>query len=393
MCDGAEKLFNGFNSKALELVQAAKSRGIPIASAKQQMQAFHADLCKELSKDIFKGCAELDTNNAKQDLIKQRLGTLEDRLRGFQIIDKPQPTKVATSNAFDQRVGEIFGNAVLAEDVAAKLRGLGEASTDEEKLATYHALQALKGTQIRLEPTDKSPMAQVIRAASYPAGRDIPHFDDLFFQLRDAFGEKVNRTSDGKIVIKGDAEKQIILENRHPSLGGKVTVYFGEQKQGGMWNDNVEEMVKAFLKTNKGAEYPSLEPEKSVAERVIGSTKKSSFVAKGIFEQIKGGLPQPQSHFEEIGASYKIRWGDVWIVAERAQDKDSRVWNIKSLTGDELVSRVSIKNLQEELERVKKGALAVTAIELSGEQYAEEVSARSKLLQKELQQTHSEKLA
>lgn len=395
VCAGAERLFKTFNEKAPELLQAAQSGDIPIASAMKQMQAFHADLCQELSKDIFKGCAKLDTNNAKEELIKKRLSELEERLQNFRITAKEQPTEVATSSAFDQRVEEIFGNAVLAQDVAAKLRGLSEASTREDKLATYHVLQELKGTPIRLEPTDNSPMAQVIRAASYPAGRDIPHFDDLFFQLRDAFGESVNRTSDGKIVIKGDTEKQIILENRHPSLGGKVTVYFGDQKQGGMWNDKVEEMVKAFLKTNRGAEYPSLEPEKSVTERVIGSTKKSSFVAKGIFERIKDDLPQ--NHFEKIESSkiescYKIRWGDVWILAERAQEKDSRVWNIKSITGDELVSGVSIKNLKEELERVKRGALAVTAIDLSDEQYAKEVSAPSKLLQQELQKGHSENL-
>jgi hypothetical protein len=133
-------------------------------------------------------------------------------------------------------------------------------------------LQAnLGGVPVSYIHTDPSLLSQAIKRASIPAGREIPHFDDLFEQIG-GFIEDAEDPSSVILRIKYDeitirvGDKTLRLKNRHPELGGKVTVFYGNDQKGAMWNDEALKLVQEFLRKQ---ELPELEKAPPVTNRVI----------------------------------------------------------------------------------------------------------------------------
>jgi hypothetical protein len=131
--------------------------------------------------------------------------------------------------------------------------------------------QHFPGASARYSATDPSLLSQAIKRASIPADRKIPHFDDLLEQIGGFIGDAQDSSS---VILKinGDeititaGDQTLRLKNRHPALGGKVTVFYGEEQKGSMWNDDALKLVQQFLSTQA---FPVLRQAPPVTNRVI----------------------------------------------------------------------------------------------------------------------------
>jgi hypothetical protein len=174
-------------------------------------------------------------------------------------------------------------------------------------------------------------------------------------KLKDQFPKAGIQMCGDKIVISGKDGNEITLENRHPR-GGKVTVSFGDEIKGGMWNDKVEEMVAAFVRAG-GTKYPTLEREPPVTERVIGSTVS---LAKRAERVLKEHFSANKLEGEQL--QWGIKLGDVSIRVSPVTMGDARLWNIKTEQGLQLAQNIPIRDLLKELTRMKSVAVEVTSI-------------------------------
>ena len=191
------------------------------------------------------------------------------------------------------------------------------------------------GKEVTYDPTDKSPLSRAVKTASIPAGREIPHFQDLFHQLQEKFPDaditKQSAKEGGAILIKKD-DRTISLTQRHKGLGGKVTISYGETEQGGMWNDKVERVVEVFL--NK-SEFPSLKAEEPATNRIIEKIEPSQTVVRNIMTTLpnSGYTVSPS---KALGAKadkltgYEIEKDGVTLYVRRVRQGDSRFFHVFS---------------------------------------------------------------
>ena len=353
LCEKADELFKQCNARIEEQLGSAARQTIPVGDAKAQTAAFHQHLCQLLSLDkIVEACKGVETNDGRKEALEKYSKKLSTQIENFTIT---RPSGVDKSGAFEGRINEIFGKVDLEPRATAALREVFNGSVDsdaidfnkESHLEAYNALQSIRGAQVTLPADDNSVMAQVIRQASMPANRDIPHFDDLFAQLQEKFEDaKIKREGD-KIVITGEGEKSITIQKNAHLSGGRVSVQFGEKHIGHMWNDKVEEMVGAFLQ-NKGKTYPTLEAEPPAVQRVIGSVVGSLSIAEQAFRDVK-----KRENIVDKSERLQIKIGTVWVCAFRQNSGDTRSWQLTAgSTGAVLAENIQVKDLKQALDRI-----------------------------------------
>ena len=191
------------------------------------------------------------------------------------------------------------------------------------------------GKEVTYDPTDTSPLSKAVKTASIPAGREIPHFQDLFHQLKERFPDaditKQPAKQGGAILITKD-DKTISLTQRYKDLGGKVTISYGQDEQGGMWNDKVERVVEVFL---KDSDYPSLKTEEPATKRIIQKIEPSQRVVKNVMTSLKeSGYTVSSS--KQLGnktdklTGYEIEKDGVTLYVRRVRQGDSRFFHVFS---------------------------------------------------------------
>lgn len=239
------------------------------------------------------------------------------------------------------RYSSFFENQKVSKAVEEALDALPAEPTEYQKNKAVKVIQKeLLGFIVTLNPDVNSPIAEVIKRASIPQNREIPHFKDLYLQLKNSFPKECS-LSDGKIIITSKGGSLITLENRHGQHGGKVTVFFGENRQGGMWNDKVEEVVRAFINNNS---YPQLERARVETQRVVATTKSSQQEARELYKELKNELADTE--FGHCGAKWRIKVGDSVIYAKRQGKADSRKWEILNEMDQKIAEEVAIKDLK-----------------------------------------------
>jgi hypothetical protein len=249
--------------------------------------------------------------------------------------DRPEISPVSPQNqAGADQVGNTlssyFGETVLSEDAKS---ALDSCTVKREYMRALR--EHCSGLAVTYDPAVTTPLSQAIKAVSIPNGREIPHFSDLYHQLKDAspnanISISTNEPNKGAIIIQ-QGDKSICLVKRH-ALGGKVTIFFGEQEKGGMWNDKVGAVVLAFLASG---DYPGLKAEQVATARVIQDTPASSTVVEATMSDLsKSGYTVGNS--EILGEAnlnlrgYKVTKDGVTLYVRRVKSGDHRFFNVYS---------------------------------------------------------------
>jgi hypothetical protein len=267
-----------------------------------------------------------------------------------------QENSSETAQAAEGAFAKYFGDRGLSSEVEQTLSALTSESTETEKKQAVKLVQKeLKHVDVTLEPGDASPVAEVIKRASIPAGRDIPHFDDLYRQLSEKFPKaniELRNENGSEYIAITKGHHTIFLENRHKQLGGKVTVYFQQKvngqwedvEQGGMWNDKVEAVVEKFLSSRTG-EYPRLKSETASSHRIVDKVLTADQAAKALFSE----LENESSVKLELRAGGKMTVGATTIFVRREVAGDSRMWKILDADKNVLAEGIAIKDLKEKI--------------------------------------------
>ncbi|MEN9844993.1 MAG: hypothetical protein RIS36_140 [Pseudomonadota bacterium] len=361
--EGAGKIFNALNERMIEIAYQTKSSQESPKHFIKKVDNFMTYLKDELTENILGNFAHSRAQDPMSEL-NDRLNDLVEKAKNFTVNNaetvlilpcgSAASTNDRSSQATDEshvpaetqsKYSEFFGNGRVPDEITVALDKLTDRSTLRAKNQAVALIQSkFSGGAVTLDPKDKSVQAEVLKMASIPADREIPHFKDLYSKLKESYPDKCKLDGD-KIVITGANRRSITLQNRHPSKGGKVTVSFGTRVQGGMWNDNVEAVVRAFIDERR---YPTLKSASTpVTDRVVAETRSSQQEAIKLFNELRNEFGD--NSFKHVGVRWQINAGKSVLYAERETRGDSRTWKIVDGNGKEMCSGIAIKDLKTEI--------------------------------------------